>query len=287
MTIWRRPRLLAAFALCAAVFVPAVPATAATRPASPSAQVSVVNGLRGLVADVRVDGKLMLSGFATMRVSDPMALPAGPHRVLVSTAGAGKMKKPVLDTTFSTTAGSQTTLSVGLNSAGTPQITTFDDNLPPAGTGATPLVVRNIAATPPVRITVDEVVLATASIAPQQRVTAVTPGNHTLGVLPAGGASPLLPAQSVPAMAGRSMALYLIGSAKDRSLEWVDQSLGAAAPTSMQAGVGPVDEPGLGHRSAVRLGLTGLVVVGILGMVACVGRARRRHSADTADLPAC
>jgi hypothetical protein len=272
-------RVLPPIAVCAAVLVPGAPATAsapATARAAAPATVSVVNGLRGLVADVRVDGKLMLSGFATMRVSDPMTLAAGTHRVQIRTAGTSTSAKSVLDSGFIVTAGSNATLGVGLNAGGSPRATLFDDNLPPVGRGSTALAVRNIAATPPVRVTCDTMVLAGAILAPQQRVTAVPPGTHTVTVLRPGGTSPLFPAQSVPTMAGRAIALYLIGSAKDNSLEWVSQSIRSAAPTSMQTGVGPIDRPGSGDASLGRLVLAGL---GTAGLVAWCARTRRRRVA--------
>jgi len=57
----RSLRILLPIAVCAAVLVPGAPATATAPTASAPAMVSVVHGVRGLVADVRVDGKLVLT----------------------------------------------------------------------------------------------------------------------------------------------------------------------------------------------------------------------------------
>ena len=51
----------------------------------------------------------------------------------------------------------------------------YDDELAPVGAGAAAFAVRNIAATPPVRVTLDGEVVADAMLAPQQEVTAVLP----------------------------------------------------------------------------------------------------------------
>lgn len=272
-------RILPPIAVSAAVLVPAASATAAAPTTSAPAMVSVVHGVRGLVADVRVDGKLVLSGFAPQRVTDPMALPAGPHRVQIWTSGAAASSKPVLDTTVSVTAGSHATLGVGLNSQGRPQITPYDDNLVPTSGGATAFAVRNIAATPPVRVTLDAKVVANAILAPQQAVTAVSPGTHTVAVLATASNSPLFPPQSVPTVAGRTMALYLIGSAKDKSLGWVAQTIRptSAAPSTVQTGVGPIDQPASGNAN---LGRLVLAVLGIIGLIAWLVRMRRRGAAD-------
>lgn len=270
-TSLRPLRFLLPVVVCGAVLVPA-PATAVVQAAATPALVSVVHGVRGLVADVRVDGKLVLSGFAPQRVTDPMALSAGRHRVQIWTAGSPASAKPALDTSVTVTAGSHGTLAVGLSSQGKPQITLYDDNLDPAGSGRTAFAVRNIAATPPVRITVDTAVVADAILAPQQKVTAVTPGAHTVAVLPAAGTSPLFPPQSVPTVAGRAMALYLIGSANDNSLGWVAQPIRGAAPSNVRTGVGPMDQPASRTGYWARLIL---VVLAIIGLIAWSIRARR------------
>ena len=67
-----------------ALLAPA-PASAAD---SGDAQLTVVHGVRGLVADVRLDGELVLSGFAPERVTDPLPVPAGRHSLQVWPSGA-------------------------------------------------------------------------------------------------------------------------------------------------------------------------------------------------------
>lgn len=280
-TFSRSVRILALPALFALVLSPGTPATAATATAATAApapaMVTVVHGVRGLVADVRVDGKLVLSGFAPQRVTDPLALAAGSHRVQIWKSGAPASSKPALDTTVPVTAGLHATLAVGLTSEGTPQITTYNDNLGPAAAGGTGLALRNIAATPPVRVTVDAKVVANGLRAPQQEITAVAAGTHTVAVLPVSGESPLFPPQSVPTVAGRAMALYLIGSTKDNSLGWVAQTIRpSVTPSAVQTGVGPMDQP----RSGVgRLGWLTLAVLGSVGLVSWSARMRRRRAA--------
>lgn len=272
-------RTLLLLALCAAVVVPGAAGATAAGPAAPG-MVSVVHGVRGLVADVRVDGQLVLSGFAPQRVTDPLPLPAGSHRVQIWTAGSPASTRPALDTSVTVTAGSHVTLAVGLDAQGTPQITVYDDNLAAVGGGGTALAVRNIAATPPVRVSFDGRVVAEAILAPQQKVTAVAAGTHTVAVLPATSDSPLFPPQSVPTVAGRAMALYLIGSAKDRSLGWVAQPIRpVSAPTSVQTGVGALDRPVSRRGYVSGLVLAGLGMMGLIGW--CV-QTRRRRIADTA-----
>lgn len=273
----RFSRIVLLVLMCAAVLVPGASADAMASPADAPATVSVIHGVRGMAADVRVDGKLVLSGFAPQRVTDLMALPAGAHRVQIWTAGSPASVKPTLDTSVTVTAGSHATLAVGLSSSGSPQITLYDDMLAPVAAGTSAFAVRNIAATPPVRVTLDGKVVAEAILAPQQKVTAVSAGTHTLAVLPASGDSPLFPPQSVPTMAGRAMALYLIGSAKDNSLGWVAQSIRpVSAPTNMQTGAGPLG-PSSDDGYLGRLVLAGLVIMSLLAWSV---QSRRRRAAE-------
>ena len=262
-------RVLAPIAVCAALIVPGVPAQAAPAPA----MVTVVHGVRGLVADVKVDGKLVLSGFAPERITSALPLPPGPHHIQAWPTGAATGAKPVVDTTLSVTAGSHVTLGIGLDSAGHPQVTPFNDNLPLSGTTA--VAVRDIAAAPAVRVTLDNRTLVASIQPPQQRVANITPGAHAVAVLPLAGGAPLVPPQNVPIVAGRAMVLYLIGSAKDHSLGWVAQTLrpsaALAAPRTVQTGVGPLDGP-----SSPALPLWGgLVLVGAAAGVAVRRRLRR------------
>ncbi len=264
-----------------AVLTPIAPAAASAAVAAP-AQVTVVHGVRGLVADVRVDGRLVLNGFAPERITDPLTLTAGPHRVQIWPTGLAANAKPVLDKTIPVPAGARLTLGVGLDALGTPQITAFNDHLAQARTGTTMVAVRDIAAAPPVRVTLDSSELAAGLEAPQQKVASTAPGSHAITVLPTSGTSPLLPSQRVTALAGRTMVLYLIGSAKDNSLGWVTQSLRPAAdtaPQTVQTGVGPPGHDGPGRGAII---LAALAVLVVATACARVGR-RRSWSLDPDD----
>ncbi len=276
MIVRRSLRLMLPLTVVVTVFLPGAPATGADVAASPPGMITVVHGVRGLVADVRLDGKLVLSGFAPQRVTEPMAIPAGKHRVQIWTSGAAASSKPALDSVVNVIAGSHATLAVGLSSHGSPQITPFDDKLPPPTTGATPFVVRNIAATPAVRVTLDARVVAESIVAPHQAVTAVSPGNHTVAVLPPASGSPLFPPDSVPTVAGRAMALYLIGSAKDNSLGWVAQTIPTGSPSTVQTGVGPPAQAKFNSAVFTRLVFAVILMSAIVGWL--VARRRRQDA---------
>ena len=65
----------------------------------------MVHGLRGLVADVYLDGNLALPTFQPERATDPIAIPAGEHLVEIRSAGAAASDTPLLTQSVTVPAG--------------------------------------------------------------------------------------------------------------------------------------------------------------------------------------
>lgn len=260
-------RLVLAGLLPLAVLVP----TPASAPAA-DAQLTLVHGIRGLVAEVVLDGQLVLSGFAPERVTEPMSVPAGPHRVQVSATGAGVTSGPLIDQEITVSAGQSLTAGVGLDAAGQPLITVFDDATLLPDSGSTALAVRGLAAADPVRVLAGDRTLADGLGPTQQQVQQVPAGTYPVSVEPAGGGAAVLEAQDIPVVAGRAVVLYLIGSQADGTVGWVAQTVlpGGAAPNRVDTGVGPLPaEPGSGPTALLLV-----LPVGVLG-----GLALRRRLA--------
>ncbi|MGH9271385.1 MAG: DUF4397 domain-containing protein, partial [Ilumatobacteraceae bacterium] len=77
------------FFVAAAVATVAAGGVASTASAQEApGTVRVVHGLRGLVADIYVDGALALPTFQPERSTDPLPLAAGDHVVEIRTGGA-------------------------------------------------------------------------------------------------------------------------------------------------------------------------------------------------------
>lgn len=255
-----RPRPVpAAAAVTAAAALLALPVLAATpasaAPAAP-ASLTVVHGVRGLVADVRMDGRLVLSGFAPERVTDALSLTPGQHHVQAWPSGVAADTPPVVDQVFSVTPGEQATAAIGLSAAGTPVVTVYDDRELLPTPGATALAVRGLAKAAPVQVVAGDRTVATALAPTQQDVAQVAPGTYPVQVRTADQPTPLVPPQDVPVSAGRATVLYLVGSQSDATLGWVAQTVLPAAQTSaplrVDTGVGPLpDEGGSLPRPAV------------------------------------
>ena len=266
MPVLSRPvNLVAAPLMSMGLVVAAAQGATAAEPAS----VTVVHGLRGLVADVQVDGKVVLKGFAEERSTDPLPIPAGSHRIVVRSArdAAGP---PVIDTTIDLVAGESRSLVAHLDDQGKPALTSFrnDDAPIPAGQGR--VVLRNTAAAPSVQIVVDGKPLG-AAVGSGAATDVLLPAKaHTVAVQAPGGGATLLGAQTVEVPAGSSTLLYLIGSSRDSSLGWLAQTMlsgQTVAPAGVPTGTsGLKDRPPAGETVALLAAL--LLVAGRLTQVA-------------------
>ena len=266
------PTLLAAGLLSAVLPIGSLVLAAPAHAADGDAVLTVVHGVRGLVADVRLDDKLVLSGFAPERVTDPLTVPAGRHHVQVWPSGAAPGTAPVVDQFITLNPGEHATAGVGLTPDGKPLITVFDDDGLLADSGSTALVVRSLAAADPVRVMAGERTLTASLTDSQQQVQQIPPGTYPVSVQPLQGTTAVVPSQDVPLVAGRAVVLYLIGSQKDNTLGWVAQTVlpsAAAAPVRIDTGFGAVPVAGDGTTTALVLGLP-------TALLAAVALRRRR-----------
>lgn len=230
----------AGLALAAALTVGA-PAMAAV---SATGQVVIVHGVRGLVANVDVDGSRALSAFQPERTTDPLKLTAGNHTVAVRAAN-DPAAAPLLQQTLTVPAGGLVSAAVGLTADGKPSLTLFNERGPAVPAGKARLVVRHIAAAPTVQVTVDANPLSPAlSGGPSQGVSDLAPGNHAVAVLGPNG-EPVIASQNVPLRAGTVTTIYLIGSQAEGTLTW----LARVSDSRALAGV-PTGTAGLAATSA-------------------------------------
>ena len=257
------------------VALPLAPAVLLAPPAQAAdgdAVLTVVHGVRGLVADVRMDDKLVLSGFAPERVTDPLTVPAGPHHLQAWPSGAAAGTPAVVDQTITLTPGEHATAGIGLDAAGKPTITVFHDDGLLADSGSTAVVARGLAAAGPMKVVAGDRTITTSLTPGAQQVQQVPPGTYPVTVSPADGSASSVPSQDVPLVAGRATVLYLIGSQTDNTLGWVAQTVlpsAASAPLRIDTGLGAVPTAGDGTTTALVLGLP-------TALLAAVALRRRR-----------
>ncbi len=239
-------------------------------PSTDDGAVTLVHGVRGLLADVVVDGKTALKGFAYERASAPMQLPPGVHRVEVFKAGEAHTTA-LLDVKLTVKAGQTLTAAVGFDNAGGPKVYVFDDRLTAAARSASSIVVRNVSQGTAPQILVDGRSVRSGLAEGGQLLRGVKPGRHTVG-LKVGG-NWLLTNQPVRASAGRAMVVYIVGLQSAKSIALVADSVTptTAADAVDSGGLPPMESSTL---LPTWLSLTSLGL-GLLALLLLTARRRR------------
>jgi hypothetical protein len=258
-------------ALSVTLLAPAVAATAAPRPAKSggaAAEVTLVHGVRGLVADVTVDGKKVLSSFSPQRSAGPLALTPGAHRVVVTKTGESR---PVLTSTMTVRSGEHVSYAIGLNDAGKPALYRYDDALASDAGSPASLVMRDVADVAGVRAVVDGHREGPLSDG-QQLDHAIAAGTHTVALVDTASGKSVLPAQRIPVSAGAVTALYLIGSAQQGDLGWLATRVTPAGATPSGVHTG---NSGLAAPAGVPWAPITLAGLGALGLAGAFLTRRR------------
>jgi hypothetical protein len=264
----------------AALAVAAFSTTASAQQA-PSEQVGsvrVVHGLRGLVADIYLDGNLALPTFQPERATDPLSIPAGQHLVEIRTAGAAKTDTPLLAQNVTVPAGFEGSLIAHLGADGKPTLTAYADDLTPVPAGETRVIVRHAAAADGVSVLLNDQP-AIPSLTPEAEGTdIVAAGDYKVAVTPLAGGAPLATPQDVQFAEGTANFMYLIGSQADGSLGWAAVQVKdlQTAPAVIQTG----DGSSLSHDTGPNPWAIGAIAATIVAAIGAMFVRRSRHTAD-------
>jgi Domain of unknown function (DUF4397) len=274
----RVPRLAAAsvaagvLCLTAGAAVAAIPASAATGDAT----VTIVHGIPNTPVDVYANNDKILSGFAFKSVAGPLTLPAGSYKIDVRKAGSQATSAPVLSATEQLTSGENATIVAALTAAGTPALTPFVNDTATAPSGDGRLVVRHVAAAPPVDVYAGTAKVISALASGKQAALNVPAGTVTAKVTLAGQSAAVLGPVNVPVTAGMGTVVYAIGSASGKTLTAVTQTYALGGmPSGAQAGSGGLGaDPATPAWPFALAGLAGLA----LAVAGTRGIARRRRA---------
>lgn len=241
--------------------------------ATPGA-VTVVHALRGLVADVYLDGAIVLQTFQPERSTDALRVPAGPHTVDVRVSGSPATSTPALSGTLDVPTGGRLSAVIHLTADGQPTMTAYTDSLTPVPAGQARVIVRHVAAAPAVDVAVDQSQVAAALANPTEGEADVPAGTREVRTTAAGAANLVAAPQRVPLAEGTANFMYLLGSQAEGTVGWI--AVQAAGLVTPPAGV-PTGNSGLAaHSDGNGSPTAGLAAGGLAVMGALVVRARRR-----------
>ncbi|HWM22359.1 MAG TPA: DUF4397 domain-containing protein [Ilumatobacteraceae bacterium] len=238
-----------------------------------------MHGLRGLVADIYLDGTLVLPTFQPERSTDPLAIPAGDHVIEIRTAGAASTESPLLAQTVTVPSGFRGSMVAHLGPTGAPQLSVFADDVTAVPAGTSRLVVRHAAAAQGVTVLLNAQPVLRDVAPTTERAEVVTAGPYEIEVTPLAGGAPLAAPQNVEYPDGTANFMYLIGSESAGTLGWAAVQVTdlQTAPERIQTGDGSTElaTPAAG----VATGRLIAVMMAAMVLVAVVSRSRSRRIA--------
>lgn len=260
-------RLLVLSLLLFTLMLPFPPAGAQTE----TGTVTLVHGLRGLVADVYLEDELVLEGFSPERITDPIELPAGNYEVAIYETGSAPPEEPAISATVEVAAGDDLSGIVHATEDGDPEFSVFSNDVAPVDFGDVRLVVRHLAEAEAFDVLVDGEPIAGGIDPGEESATDISASPHEVAVASQGTSEPIFSPQTIDLPDGGVMILYLVGSGDAGSLGWLAQTV--TGPESVPSVV-PTGDSGLVAPPAVPWPL---ILGGLIAMVALlsIGRARR------------
>jgi hypothetical protein len=255
------------------------PASAA---AADTATVSVVHGIPNTPVNVFVNGKSTLADFKPLTVAGPLDLPAGTYDVKVypakDTAGTGT---PVIEASATLTAGENVTLVAHLTADGKPTITPYVNDTSAIAAGKGRLVVRHDAAAPAVDVRANGTVAFPSLVNPKEASADLAAGTISADVVLAGTSTVAIGPAAVKVTEGSETIVYAVGSAGDKTLGVVVQTIDGlgSAPGGVPAGTGG-QSAGLYSQPGWIAAITGLGVVIAAAGVFALRSGRRRAIGD-------
>jgi hypothetical protein len=258
--------LLAAMLAGGLVLMGLITSTSAS--AASTASVSVVHGIPNTPVNVFVNGKSTLPDFKPGTVAGPLQLPAGTYQVTVfpaaNTAGTGT---PLISANATVTAGQNVTLVAHLTTSGQPTITPFVNDTSTIPAGKARLIVRHTANAPAVDVRADGAVVLSDLTNPNQASAEVAAGTVSADVVLHGTSTVAIGPAQLNLTAGADTIVYAIGSAADKTLSLVVQTVGGlgASPNGVPAGSGGLAAPSSSTPAWVYLSAA---LGGVLALVA-------------------
>jgi uncharacterized protein DUF4397 len=222
--------------------------TVSTSYAANDAKVYIVQGLPGRTLDVAVDGKKVVSGVESAKVTDAINVKAGSRKITFSEDG-----DKVLERTFEVTAKSSWDVVVHLpeSSADKPAVTVFRNDVSAVPRGKASLVVAHTATVPPADIRVNGDVLFENIGNGESLKLTVPVATYKVAIVPTGETKPVvLGPLELTVKGGAVNRVYAIGDPGKKTMNVAVHVIPTASSGSGQ----PSDvNTGFGGEAGIRL----------------------------------
>ncbi|MGC1213793.1 MAG: DUF4397 domain-containing protein [Micromonospora sp.] len=270
-------RRVAAGGAAAALTFAAVGAATATPAFAASSKVSVVHGIPDTPVDVYVNGKKTLDTFQPGDVAGPLDLAEGEYDIALTKPGEPVDQAILSVDDAKVPGGANISIAAHLDADGKPRITPFVNDTSRVHAGKARLIVRHIAAAPAVDVRAGGEPVFEDLTNPKEAKADVDAGTVQADVVLAGTDTVAIGPADLALKEGTATIVYAIGSAGDKNLSLVAQTVSGlhSAPGGVPSGDGGAAGTGLETWWYVLAGAGVLLLVGGRARVA-VARGGRR-----------
>ncbi|MBM2615098.1 DUF4397 domain-containing protein [Actinoplanes sp. LDG1-06] len=214
--------------------------TSAPAYARANAQVTVVHGIPGQPVDVYVNGKKTLPGFQPGKVAGPLSLPAGSYDIALTKPGDA-IGNALLKVDDAEVPGDRNiSLVAHLTADGKPALTPFVNDTARLPAGQARLIVRHAAAAPAVDVRAGGKPVFSGVTNGKEGKADLDAGTVSADVVLAGTQTRVLGPADLDLKEGTATVVYAVGSAEDKTLDLVTQSITGlhSAPGGVPSGDG-------------------------------------------------
>ncbi|MCI4064647.1 DUF4397 domain-containing protein [Micromonospora sp. R77] len=242
-----------------------------------SSKVSVVHGIPDTPVDVYVNGKKTLDNFKPGDVAGPLSLPAGDYDIALTKPGEAVDKAILKVDDAKVPGGANISLAAHLSADGKPEITPFVNDTSKVGAGKARLIVRHTAAAPAVDVRAGGKPVFEGLTNPKEAKADVDAGTVKADVVLAGTDTVAIGPADLNLKEGTATIVYAIGSAKDKNLKLVAQTITGlhSAPGGVPSGSGGQAGTGVDTWWYVLAGAGVLLLVGGGARVATARTGRK------------
>ncbi|UQU62963.1 DUF4397 domain-containing protein [Couchioplanes caeruleus] len=242
------PRRAAAAGVAALVAFGGLSAVTTGPALAASSQVSVVHGIPGQPVDVYVNGKKTVPGFEPGKVAGPLTLEEGSYDIALTKPGEDLGKALLKVDDAQVPGGANISLVAHLSADGKPALTPFVNDTGKLAAGQARLVVRHTAAAPAVDVRAGGEPVFRDLTNPKEAKADLPAGDVSADVVLAGTDDVVLGPTDLSLAEGTATIVYAVGSAEDKTLDVVAQTLTGlhSAPGGVPSGSGGLADRGLG-----------------------------------------
>ena len=270
-------RRIAAGGAVAALTFAAVGAATATPAFAANSKVSVVHGIPDTPVDVYVNGRKTLDNFKPGDVAGPLNLAEGEYDIALTKPGEPVDKAILTVDDAKVPGGANISIAAHLSADGKPQLTPFVNDTSKVGAGKARLIVRHTAAAPAVDVRAGGTPVFEDLTNPKEADADVDAGMVSADVVLAGTDTVAIGPADLALKEGTATIVYAIGSAEDKNLSLVAQTISGlhSTPGGVPSGDGGAADTGLPTWWYVVAGAGVLLLVGGGARVAVAGSGRR------------